>query len=179
VKQNSNDAAAWLTKAEALRALKVSERSLDRMVTAGKVQKQTRPRPGRPPEPLFNASDIERLTAREAFAIQPAGEPGAKQLAPSPAAPSLPLPAFLAILDQLGGARSLAPAAQACAIAPAWLDLESASAHSGLSARLLRRLITTGDLPALKDGRAWKVCRDDLAALRASNTKLKVKGAHA
>lgn len=188
MKQISNGAApaAWLTKPEALRALQISERSLDRLVTAGKVQKQTRPRPGRTPEPIFHAGDIERLATRAAHTM-PEVSPGGQPLASSPAAPPLALAAFTAILQQLaatpGALRALPPAdpQSASAPAPAWLDLEQASRASGLSARLLRSLIRSRQLAALKDGRAWKIHREDLAAVRAQPAaapKPKVKGAH-
>jgi excisionase family DNA binding protein len=50
-----------------------------------------------------------------------------------------------------------------------WLTLAEASAHSGLSARLLYRLISEGRLPALDEGTRgagrWRVRRADLDAL--------------
>jgi len=159
--------AAWLTKAEALSMLGKSDRSLDRLVAARKVQRTTRPRDGRTPEPLYNRADLERLTAVDAF---PIAEEGGKQLTARRDAPPLPHPAQLAALVDFASAmRSLtAPSqAEASAIAMAWLTIDSASAHSGLSATLLRRLISAGELPALRDGRRWKIRREDLDAIRA------------
>ena len=182
---NGAASAAWLNKTEALHALRISERSLDRLVTAGKVQKQTRPRPGRTPEPIYHAGDIERLTARTAHEV-PGDPPGGQPFASAPAAPPLALSAFAAMLNQLAaipGAHRAGAAADPHTT-PAWLDLEQASRHSGLSARLLRSLIRSRQLPALKDGRTWKIHREDLAAVRApaarsAAPKLKAKGAHA
>jgi excisionase family DNA binding protein len=157
---------AWLTKPEALRMLQVSERSLDRLVTRGKVQKQTRPRPGRTPEPVYNRADIERITAVDAFPIP---DSGGRELATSP----IPTPgvtaAFAQALAIIEGARSTArqPAPPAL-----WCDLETASWQTGLSIRLLRRMIVSGVLPALRDGRAWKICRSDLHAIRANRATI-------
>jgi hypothetical protein len=140
-------ASAWLTKVEALRMLGKSERSLDRLVHAGKVQRLTRPRAGKTPEPLFNRADLERATAVEAFEIPhsgmpPSGENGGQQLARR-GAPTLAQPAeamaalaplLAMIVQQLQPPRALAPAPEAPA-APQWLDVDAAAAHSGLSDR--------------------------------------------
>jgi excisionase family DNA binding protein len=169
VKHAQATSAAWLTKTEALQQLAVSERSLDRMVTAGKVQKISRPREGRTPEPMFNRGDIERASAVDAFAMPDAGD-GGKQLAPRDTL-ALPHPAQLRMLAELAGAtlRQLAapPQPEASATAPVWMTIPAASAHCGLSARLLRKLIGTGQLPALRDGRAWKVHRVDVDKIHA------------
>ena len=56
---------------------------------------------------------------------------------------------------------SRAKAVQQMAPVPQWITIREASAYSGLSIALLRRLVTTKKLPSLKDG-AVKVRRNDL-----------------
>jgi len=177
-KQNSANGAAgaWLTKSEALRALAVSERSLDRMVTAGKVEKTTRPRPGRTPEPIYKRSDIERLTTREAFLVP---SPTAAESAAAPSAPQAPpqqFPAFAAlapllaaVLQQLPRALLPAPDSASAPAPPQWLDVDAAAEYSGLSTRLVTALIKSGRLPALRDGRTWKIRRADIDALQGDS----------
>ena len=165
IKNQELTAEAWMTKSEAMAALQKSERSLDRLVTAGKVERRTRPREGnppRPPEPVFNRADIDRLTAIEPFPMEPADD---RQLAPRERTD----PALKVIAQLLAAvvAQSRTPAAQ---LPPPtqWLTLQAASQVSGLSTRLLRKLIHEGRLPALADGRrTFKVRRDELEAFRA------------
>lgn len=160
---NSATDSAWMTKAEALKALGVSERSLDRKVTRGEIQKSSRPRPGRTPEPLYHRGDVERLTARAAYPMPE--QPGGALVAPREAQ-ARDFPALGASLAQ--ALAIIEAARRARPLAPLWLDLDQASAHSGLSARKLRSLIRAGELPALRDGRGWKVRRADLRAIRGS-----------
>jgi excisionase family DNA binding protein len=151
----------WLTKAEALQLLNVSERSLDRLVTAGKVEKRTRPAAGRMPEPIFNRADVERITAIPAHPMPDTGT----QLERAPQA--FPSPAMLAQLADFASAtRLLAP--PPAAIATAWLTLDEASTYTGLSAFLLRKLIRAGRLLALRDRKLWKIHRSDLDNIRAA-----------
>jgi len=46
-----------------------------------------------------------------------------------------------------------------------FLDLDQASVYAGLSRRLLRSMIGTGELPARRDGRAWKIRKSALRAI--------------
>jgi len=66
---------------------------------------------------------------------------------------------------------ALAPRFALAASPAAWLTLEAAAAHTGLSVRLLARLVAEGGLPALDEGKShgawgrWRVKRADLDAL--------------
>jgi excisionase family DNA binding protein len=93
---------------------------------------------------------------------------GGQQLAASRCAAPLPQPADpLAALAPLIAALLQSRAAPPATPAPQWVSVDSAAEYSGLSTRLIVALIKSERLPAMKDGRGWKIRRDDLDALRA------------
>jgi len=156
---------AWLTKQETLAQLGISERSLDRRVTQGQIQKQLQARPGRAPEPLYHRGDVERLSAHPAYPLTDQRAIAARPAEARPPAPNA-LDAFaplVAALFEIQAQRSAAtiPAAPA----PQWMGEDGAAEYSGLSSRLIRALVRSGRLPALRDGREWKIRRADLDAL--------------
>jgi excisionase family DNA binding protein len=53
-----------------------------------------------------------------------------------------------------------------------WLTLREAAALSGLSTAFLKRSIDAGDLPALRDGRRWKINRFLLQCWRPSGFEI-------
>jgi len=169
VKHESNRAAEpWVTLQEALSILGKSDASLRRLVARGKVHRTTRPRDGRSPEPMYSRDDLERLNVVDAFPVPEAGANGkpsadaGQQLAARPATP----PSFTAFAEfALALAAARTPAEPPPPQPAAWLTLEQASAHCGLSAQLLRRLILREHLPAIKDGKDWKVRRYELDAM--------------
>jgi excisionase family DNA binding protein len=169
MKHTNGAAVQWIRKPEALAILGVSERSLDRMVNAGKIEKQLFPRPRRTPEPMYRTSDIDKLTARQGILLEdsPGGIGGGSPVrtAAAPAQqqfPALLTPGALApLFAAIEFARSVPPRQQ-----PQWLDLEAAAAATGLSKKFLRSLIRAGTLPAFKDGRNWKCSREDLSRIR-------------
>lgn len=164
---NGADPRPWLTKQEALSMLGKSERSLDRLVAAGKVQKQTRQRDGRTPEPLYNRADLERATAIPAFEMPATGN-GGQPLAPRDAQPLTQRadPGMLALIASATRLLAASPRDPGVS-APLWCGIAEASQLTGLSERLLRRLIRTSQLPALRDGTAWKIRRFDLHSIAA------------
>jgi excisionase family DNA binding protein len=171
VKQESVNGAfgAWLTKPQALSLLGKSDRSLDRLVAARKVQRTTRPREGRSPEPLYNRADLERVTAVEAFEVERVDEIERQNKLAVRRPPDEALFAarsvseLTALVNLVKGGVSAPPPPSP----PLWCTVEAASAMTGLSARLLKRLIQAGKLPALRDGREWKICRSDLHNIEA------------
>lgn len=182
MKPESNGGSAWITKSEALHILGISERSLDRLVTKGTVEKRTRPRPGRTPEPVYMRSDVENAASPPAHVMPVSEHPRAglhvaeHQAAPAQAAENI----IAQLLAGLTAVLTTAPRAIAAppepAARPQWLDLPAASTTSGLSERLLRSLIDGGMLPAIRDGRTWKMRAEDLSAIRASNSANRAKG---
>ena len=158
----------WLTKLEALSLLGKSDRSLDRLVAARKVQRTTRPREGRSPEPLFSRADLERVTAVEAFEVERVGEANrqnalaVRRPMEEPLLGARSLSELTALLSLVKSAPAPVPAAPTL-----WCTVDEASERTGLSAKLLRRFIRAGTLPALRDGREWKICRSDLHNIEA------------
>lgn len=59
---NSNSTQVeWLALTEATARLERSPKTLERLVAAGEVKSRTEPRPGRKPERVYHAGDIERI----------------------------------------------------------------------------------------------------------------------
>lgn len=55
----------WLTREEAKQRLAKSDATLDRLVAAGRLNSKLEPRPGRKPERLYHAGDVERLAVEK------------------------------------------------------------------------------------------------------------------
>lgn len=155
------DLSTWIPKAEAAARLGKSERTLDRMGDDG-PERRLRPREGLKPEVVFNPDDIEKMVAAQrskAIApTSPLAPASTQQLALRKDAPAI------ALEFQELFARGLEAARRGPGL---WLNLAEASAYSGLSIALLRRLIRAGVLLAIRD-RAVKVRRADLDNLDAS-----------
>lgn len=83
--------------------------------------------------------------------------PRVPQALPRDAIAALAAFGLMNLVDRARQVQSLRPV-------PEWIRLSEASQESGLSVALLRRLITKGKLPAIRDG-AIKVRRSDLANL--------------
>ena len=134
---------AWLSKEEAADALRTSIKTIERMTARGQLRCAQRPAPGRKPQPVYDPEQIAGLMRQ-------------RELLP------------LALGDGITPT-ALVPAASAFASAPSqlprFLGLEQAAAYCGLSAPLLRRLIREKQLQALRDGRQWKLRREDLDKL--------------
>jgi len=149
------DLTVWLNKEQAADALNTSIKTIERMTAAGKLRCAQRPRHGRKPEPVYDPVQLDGLRRQKELLPLTIGD-GATPRAMLPASP-----AFAA-----------SPASN-----PRYLTLQQASAYSGLSATLLRRMIVDGlrhpigarkeerALPAIRDGREWKIKREDLDKL--------------
>jgi excisionase family DNA binding protein len=157
----SVDLSTWIPKAEAAGRLGISERTLDRRCDAGTgPERRERPRPGLKPEPVYNPDDVERLAVPKTH-VMPNGLPVASgeaiQLA-SYAAEQICLRQLADVW--LMEAKSVPPVPPL--LPPAlYLTLPQASAYTGLTVTLLRRLIQAGKLTAIRD-RTMKVKRTDL-----------------
>jgi excisionase family DNA binding protein len=163
----TTSASLWLSKSDAAAQLGVSERTLDRLCRDDKGPELKYVRlPGRRPKPVYNPTDVERLAAANQRAmviapdspLAPVSHSATKALAR--AVPLGPAAAqFRALLEGLFRvAREQAGPAEKL-----YLTIPEAAAYTGLSKTLLRRLVSQGRLPAVRD-RALKVLRRDLAA---------------
>jgi len=161
----SADLSDWYAKPDAARALGISEHTLDRMTARGEgPERRERPRQGKRPEPVFCPTDVDALVAAKTpVRVMPGGD----ALATTPTGElTLGARELLAVLERMAAAIAQRPAPLALAPPEAskgpWLTLRQASAHTGLSVALLRRLVRQGDLPAIRD-RALKVSQGDLS----------------
>jgi hypothetical protein len=136
----------WPTIPAAAARLGVSERTLERRIAAGEIETRGRRRPGKRPETVCQPGDIARLmppahVASNKTALQPAQRP------------------------EMDGWRMMTAVAALSSrrTGKSWLTLKEARDTSGLSVRLLRRLISAGEVQAIRDG-AWKIDRASLEA---------------
>lgn len=160
------DLSTWYPKPEAARRMGISERTLDRRCESGSgPERRERPRPGLKPEPVYNPDDVERLATPKAHVMPADVAIPVDERSPVPVArPSSPdlLPA---LLDRVGSAVESWLAETRPPVPPAlYLTLPQASAYTGLTVALLRRLVKAGKLAAIRD-RAVKVRRADLENL--------------
>lgn len=146
------DYAQWKLKADAIRDLGLSERTIERLIQAGRIRTAQRRVPGRRPLTVLHPDDVEQIR-REIIPAQPTGPP------PVPAArhsngaplPSLSFEAFQALLR--GPAVPLHR--------KLYLTVAEAVAYSGLPKAVLLRWIHAGTLPAIRAG-GYRIRRADL-----------------
>lgn len=139
----------WLLKKEAAERLGVSERTLERLIADGKITQSHRRVPGRRPLAVVNPADIERLEAETVKPIVVNDSSGSGSKALATRANVLPMLAGLVAAMGQQQPNKL------------FLNLEEASALSGLSQAFLRRLIRDGKLAAVRDV-SLKVSRANL-----------------
>lgn len=132
----------WLPLDQVVREIGRSERTVQRLATAGELR--FRQREGTR-EREYHAGDVSRIK-----------EEGTKTHREEPApANALAFPPALRIPRWLPAAAPAEP--------KLWLTLEEAAAFSGLGVRLLKRLCRERKLTALKErGEGWKVRRVSL-----------------
>lgn len=70
--EKAEDLSGWLTKEEVAARLSASEKTVERYVKKGDLERKTRRVPGRRPLPVFNPDDVERIEA-ETIERTPAG----------------------------------------------------------------------------------------------------------
>jgi len=174
----------WYVKAEVARLLRCSDRSIDRKVGQGLIEKRERFKSGRRPEPVYNPSDVDSLAA-----LKPVVMPGDSLLngnghrerdreiafppSISQAAALLKQllePAAARILEALSTRQIAAPADNAPPAAlPLWLAINEASVYSGLSQGRLKRFVRQGQLAAVRQKGGMKIRRADLDQLAAND----------
>jgi len=156
----------WLTMGDAMETLGISERTLNRMVEKGEVQRQYKQARGRRPMPMFHPGDVE--TARqEIFSarqhVMPTGQSRELALVHR----QDPQEAMLDGMPALAGfAAAILEAAQKPQerTMAAYVQLEEAVVISGLPKAFLLEQAQQGKLKAKKFGR-WYFQRAALEAL--------------
>ena len=164
----------WLTDKEAAARLGVAPRTLDREIERGHLHPQRRPVPGRKPERVWDPEEIQsKMPAPPARVIPPSSTALAELSGPSNLPASLngngliPPEAQMAII-----ARLVEMVADARQTPKPWITLTEASETTGLTRKLLRRLIANGSLEGIRDV-AIKVHRESLETLDVSSEMVK------
>jgi excisionase family DNA binding protein len=166
----------WITKEEAAEQLQASTRTIERHISAGRIETRKEPREGKIPEVLCRSKDVDRLKPEAFLMPELATRPtAATATATTPATPQLSESQALTLAALKALATALAtittrPAEAVSKIDRPWLSVDEAAAKSGLSRRLIRKLIGAGDIVAVKDGRAWKVLQESLLKWKPANT---------
>ena len=170
-----------LTKAQAAARLGVSERAIERAVSAGKLHPRTEKRPGGGEIKYYDVDDLDSYAQRKASVIEesPAARSGGSALTLVPAqqaaealAAALPdaLGRALALALEQIGRPDVAPtsppvgASVSDLAAKLTLTLDEAAAVAGLSRESLRLAIKAGELDGRMLGRGWRVRPEDLRA---------------
>ena len=160
----------WPTKAEAARRLDTSIRNIERLIARGDIESSKRTQPGRKPITIVNPDDLARMQPPAHVMPPETGATGETQALQRATLHQQTAAAFSLTEQQLA---ALLQHIATIATGPAgervdtkrWLTPAEAAALSGLSEPLLRRLIKAGELFARRDGREWKIRREDLDKL--------------
>jgi len=154
--------AGWRPKMEVAEELKISERTLERLIQRKRIRRAYRRVPGRKPLAVLNPDDVARLKS-ETLAPLPVYATSGCEVVSSLTTTTAPLPALihvaegvLDVLHTLAHDRLLSQQLM--------LSLAEASRYSGLSQAYLRQQIKAGKLRAVRDGE-WKVSRMSLEKL--------------
>ena len=173
-----SDLRNWLPKQHAALLLNKTERTVERMVSEGKIEKQVRTLTGsgRKPMPVLNPRDVYQIlkssiVPRPHF-LPPLPNPEREQLTEARTQIMASLPVMM---ERMVNVLDAAAARQApAAPVPIWLDLEDACKVAGIRAemrpafkRLLLTAIKQRKLPALKSGRTVFIHRDQLFNFKA------------
>jgi hypothetical protein len=173
----------WMTKEEALAALKFTERSLNRRVADGFIRKKPLPRqPGMKAAPVaYMRQDVEAIlagkAAQHAVVMNPPRAVASAAPATMPAAVAVSeaqSEAFRAFAEYLAHLTDQLEQLQPAAPPPApWLTLAEAAEYSGLPKAWLRRAAEAGSVEVLNVGtekqKIWRFHRDSLAQPTAEN----------
>ena len=173
----------WLPKMQAVQLLGATERTLERKVRDGVIEKRLRSLPGsrRKSMPVFNPVHVQQymrnaLQPRPAFQLLPP-QPETEPLMPQQKAQlASAMPEVVERVMELidATARKLAPAPEP----PLFVDLDTACSVAGIIEnlrpafkRLLKRAIKNGELPAHRVGGTYFIHRDSLFNFRPEPKK--------
>jgi excisionase family DNA binding protein len=155
---------SWTPKLEVVSRLGISIKTLDRMITSGKIEQAYIAIPGRRPMPVLNPSDVAKLEATTVqpkpfvMAAAPEGGSAGTELAVRSSAAAVP-----ALVELLQAVARPAPQ-------PLFLTMDESAQYSGLPVATLKQFVANGKLPALKTGRGWRIRKQDLEEQSASFT---------
>jgi hypothetical protein len=177
----------WHTKQEAATLLAASVKTVERLAAGGEIQQAERPVAGKRPAAVYHPDDVARLAAAKAPKPHIMPPEDLSVLAPSDAAWSTreeKQPGAMIVPQPTANAAAVAAAFGTWAQGFTWpaaarpetprrfLTLPEASEHSGLSITYLKRVagIANGyedsrTIEAIKDGRRWKLRKDDVDKL--------------
>lgn len=166
---------SWLTKQQAADAIGVTTKTIERLAAEGKVQQARWRRDGRGPElAVYQPDDVariaaERRTAPSAFVLPVGVPPPSNGHGPASAvglalSAQPPVPGD-DILRRVFAAAIKAVSETSETPVALFVSIAEAAQVSGLSRTYLRRLIDEAKLPAVRDGRRWRIRRRDLEAL--------------
>ena len=150
----------WKTKAEAVAFLGISERTIERMVQAGRIRQAYKHVPGRRPIAVLNPKDLGKVKAET---VKPVPIPVTHEDADGASGALVPLPSQNAVANLLAALASGTPQ-RVSLLNKLFLTLKEASEYAGLPAAYLQRLIGEGALPALRTG-GYRIRRADLEKL--------------
>jgi hypothetical protein len=157
------DRKLWQTKFDVVKALGLSERTLERKIAEGTIRREFRNVPGRKPISILHPDNVAKLKTETLEAI-PAPK---REIAKATAQPDLA--AFLAALTEVLKLGLTPPqithqARPQLARVPVqnklYLSLKEAADFSGLPQAYLLRKIKDGAIPAVKVP-AWRIGRED------------------
>jgi hypothetical protein len=156
----------WLPLSEALELLGVSGRTLDGMTQRDEIRSTLEPRPGRKPERMYRAGDVERV-ARERREGEYKPQSGNSRNALSAVSAGLPArtEVALAVPDKLSAFfdRLLQFQAESAVSKKLWLSLDEAAAYSGLARADLLELCRQEEPPFdVRKSGGWKIRRASL-----------------
>ncbi len=156
----------YLRKPEALRYLKTSKTTLDRLIERGEVETRKAPRSGGPEITLISLASLEEVKRSGRLNKPPQPKNGNGLVAKSKN--DALAAALLKLLEaQAETQRSIAAAAER--IPPnqkIWLTLKEAVALSGIPPKHLRILMLAEEFEAQRFGRSWRIHRESLERWR-------------
>ena len=145
----------WFTKSQAAAALRVSEKTIERLATKGHIRRATRKRPGVRPSPVYCPKDLDRVkNAQTAQVVVMPPQADAGEL-PVPASRAGEFTVFL---------QSLITGANVPLRDKLFLTIKEAARFAGLPQATIRRLIHAAAIPAVKAG-GWRIKRSELEKL--------------
>jgi excisionase family DNA binding protein len=152
----SIDLSSWIALPDAARTLECSEKTVNRYISKGLIERQYRRVPGRRKLPVLSPIDIEKIR-KETVERAPFVVAGREEKALARVAPSLPPEAnpFRRLQELLERQPSVSPEHKL------FLNLEEAADYTGLSKSYLSELARTGELPAIKRA-GWRFWREGL-----------------